>query len=263
MALAGGGLRGVAAASLAASGPASSWASAVLAPRLPPARWLRPSVAGARALVHYGKTVALLQPLGVIHRTMDRLIVGVVLGPSAVTLVEIATQVQNGADAVLSASSYSVRPDVVLAAGPGRRGVAGGAARDRYPLLAARHLPGHRPRRHPGRPHDPALGRPRYSAAAGLATVALLYTALTAPLQVGSNLLLGVGRAKAILRAAAAAVAINLVASVLLVHAVGIVGRVPGVAHRHRPSGPHARPVDAGRGGRHRPRVPADHGACR
>ena len=110
VALAGGGLRGVAAASLAASGAGLVVGLAVLAPRLPPARWLRPSVARARALVHYGKTVALLQPLGVIHRTMDRLIVGVVLGPSAVTLVEIATQVQNGADAVLSASSYSVVP---------------------------------------------------------------------------------------------------------------------------------------------------------
>ena len=107
VALAGGGLRGVAVASLVASGAGLLVASRCCAS--PPAGSLaRPSVARVRALVHYGKTVALLQPLGVIHRTMDRLIVGVVLGPGAVTFVEIATQVQNGADAVLSASSYSV-----------------------------------------------------------------------------------------------------------------------------------------------------------
>src|SRR5438132_12304704 len=41
---------------------------------------------------------------------MDRLIVGAVIGPSAVSLVEIATQVQNGADAILSATSYAVIP---------------------------------------------------------------------------------------------------------------------------------------------------------
>jgi O-antigen/teichoic acid export membrane protein len=54
--------------------------------------------------------------------------------------------------------------------------------------------------------------------------VALLYVALTSPLQVGSNLLLGVGRAGAIVRAAAAAVLVNVAASLVLVHAEGIVG---------------------------------------
>ena len=65
---------------------------------------------------------------------------------------------------------------------------------------------------------------PDQAAATGLAALALTYIALTAPLQVGSNLLLGVGRAGRILRAAIAAVVVNLVASIVLVHAVGIVG---------------------------------------
>ena len=39
---------------------------------------------------------------------MDRLVVGVVIGPTAVALVEIANQVQNGVGAALSASSYTV-----------------------------------------------------------------------------------------------------------------------------------------------------------
>jgi O-antigen/teichoic acid export membrane protein len=174
--------------------------------------------------VAYGRTVALLRPLGVIHRTMDRLIVGAVLGPSAVTLVEIATQVQNGADAVLSASSYSVVPTSSWLRARGDEG----SLRElmetgtRYSLLVtfpvialAAILAGPLIRLWVG---------PEYSAAPGLAVVALLYVALTSPLQVGSNLLLGVGRAGAILRAVAVAVAINFVASLVLVHAVGIVG---------------------------------------
>ncbi len=41
---------------------------------------------------------------------MDRFIVGWILGPAAVTLVEIATQIQTGAESVLSATSYAVVP---------------------------------------------------------------------------------------------------------------------------------------------------------
>ena len=222
VALAGGGLRGVAAASLAASGAGLVVGLAVWPPACRRRAGCGPRSPGGP--VHYGKTVALLQPLGVIHRTMDRLIVGVVLGPSAVTLVEIATQVQNGADAVLSATSYSVVPTSSWLRPRGDEGSLKELLETgtRYSLLVtfpvivlAAILAGPMIRLWVG---------PDYAAAAGLAAVALLYTALTAPLQVGSNLLLGVGRAKAILRAAAAAVAINLVASVLLVHAVGIVG---------------------------------------
>src|SRR5690606_27506166 len=75
-----------------------------------PDRRLRASRREARALLSYGKTVAVLRPFGVIQRTMDRLIVGTMLGPGPVAFVEIATQIQNGADAVLSASSYAVIP---------------------------------------------------------------------------------------------------------------------------------------------------------
>jgi PST family polysaccharide transporter len=63
-----------------------------------------------------------------------------------------------------------------------------------------------------------------YAAAAGLAAVGLLYIAATAPLAVGSNLLVGVGRASAVLRAVLFAVPVNLVSSLVLVHLVGTVG---------------------------------------
>ena len=228
VAVAGGGLRGVAVASLVASGAGLVVGLAMLARRAPLRSGFRPSGATIRSLLAYGKTVALLRPIGVIHRTMDRLIVGAVLGPSAVTLVEIATQLQNGADAVLSASSYSVVPTSSWLRARGDEG----SLREllgtgtRYSLLVTL----------PVVALTAVLAGPLirlwvgtdYPAAPGLAVVALLYIAMTAPMQVGSNLLLGAGRAGSILRAAAAAVAVNLVASLILVHAVGIVGAFVG-----------------------------------
>jgi O-antigen/teichoic acid export membrane protein len=155
---------------------------------------------------------------------MDRLVVGVVLGPTAVSLVEIATQVMNGADAVLSAMSYAVVPSAAwLSARQDHRTlrellhrgtkyslfvtwpVAAGAAILAGPLVRV------------------WVGG-RYEAAAGLAAVALLAEMVAAPVQVGSNLLLGVGRATDILKAAGIAIVANLALSVVLFHVTGIVG---------------------------------------
>src|SRR5262249_46773811 len=60
--------------------------------------------------------------------------------------------------------------------------------------------------------------------AAGLAALALAYTGITAPTQVSSSLLVGVGRASIVLGAAAVAIVINLVGSIVLVHVIGIAG---------------------------------------
>ena len=57
-----------------------------------------------------------------------------------------------------------------------------------------------------------------------LAALALAYVAVTAPIQVGSSILLGVGRAGAILRVAAVSVVVNLTLSLALVHAMGVTG---------------------------------------
>lgn len=227
-ALAGGGLRGVAVASFAASAVGPTLGGALLARSLTRAgiglRLIRPDRGVIGELLQYGRTVAVLRPLGVLHRTMDRVVAGVVLGPGAVAFVEIATQVQNGADAILSASSYAVSPSAswLHARGDGDRlrdlflrgtklsllvtgPVVVGAAMLAPPLVFL------------------WVGS-RYEAAAGLSVLALAYVALTAPLQVGSNLLIGTGRAADILRAAAVAVLVNLVSSVVLVHLVGIAG---------------------------------------
>jgi len=110
VAASGGGLLQVAVASLAASSGGLVVVAVVLH-RVRGTWWRhRPGVEHMRELLAYGKTAAVIRPIGVIHRQMDRLIVGAILGPSAVSLVEIATQIQNGAEAVLSSSSYAVLP---------------------------------------------------------------------------------------------------------------------------------------------------------
>jgi O-antigen/teichoic acid export membrane protein len=213
----------VAAASLVASGVGTIGAAAVLRRHLP-GRLASPSWTQVRHLVSYGKTVAVLRPLGVIQRTMDRLVVGAVLGPAAVSLVEIATQVMNGADAILSASSYAVVPSAAWLA----------ARRDHHTLRELLH----RGTKYsllvtlPVAAGAAVLAGPLirvwlgtgYEPAAGLAAVALLSVIVASPVQVGSNLLLGVGRAADILRAAGAAIVVNLALSLILVHVIGIVG---------------------------------------
>jgi O-antigen/teichoic acid export membrane protein len=218
-----GSLASVAVASAAASAVGTVLAAIVLSRHLPAGLAL-PSGADMRRLLSYGKTVAVLRPLGVLQRTMDRLIVGAVLGPEAVTLVEIATQMMNGADAVLSASAYAVVPTAAwLSAREDHdtqrellhRGT-------KYSLLVTS----------PVAALAAVLAGPmvrvwlgeRYESTAGLAAVALLSVMAVAPLHVGSNLLLGVGRAVDILRAAGAAIVVNLAASLVLVHVTGIVG---------------------------------------
>jgi len=104
VALSGRGLVAVATISLLTSIPACIGALAVLRRQLPRHR-AAPNWADLTLLFRYGREIAMLRPIGVIHRVMDLVIVGATLGPAAVALVEIATQVQVGADAVLSAAS--------------------------------------------------------------------------------------------------------------------------------------------------------------
>jgi O-antigen/teichoic acid export membrane protein len=140
-----------------------------------------------------------------------------------VGLVEIATQLQNGASALLGASSYSAVSSSAWLEGRGdheslrvllERGT-------RYSLLvtwpialctafladAAIHL---------------WLGS-RYIEAAGLTALALV-PLVGAPLQVGSNMLRGTGRVRDIVRPAFVSTMVNLVASVAFVYRYGVVG---------------------------------------
>jgi O-antigen/teichoic acid export membrane protein len=177
-----------------------------------------------RSLIAYGKTIAVLQPLGVIQRQMDRLIVGAVLGPAAVTLVEIATQIQNGSTAILVASSYAAAP----ASSWVHAREEGGLLREllvrgtKYSLLLTYPVTVGAILLSPDLVH--VWVGPSYAAAAGLAALALLDTMVSAPMQVSSNILIGAGRASDVLRTAVLTVAINLCASLLLVHVMGAAG---------------------------------------
>jgi O-antigen/teichoic acid export membrane protein len=223
VAMAGGGLEGVALASLAGSLAGAVVAGAVLHHQHR-GHWARPQLAVMRSLLSYGKSIAVLQPLGVITRQMDRLIAGAILGPTAVTLVEIATQVQNGASAVLAASSYVATPASAWVQARDEKGllrelVVRGT---KYSLLITYPVTIGAAILAPDLVH--VWVGPTYAAAAGLTVLALLDILLSGPLQVGSNVLIGVGRAPEVLKAAVGAVLINLVASVVLVHLVGAAG---------------------------------------
>jgi O-antigen/teichoic acid export membrane protein len=184
----------------------------------------RPSTSGARALFRYGRTIAVLRPLGVLRSTIDRFVVGVILGPSAVTLVEVATQVHNGSNAVLSASSYAVVPAAARlhAQGEPTKLTELVESGTRYSLLAT----------WPIAALSAVLAAPLidvwvgadYAEAAPLIALACAAVAITAPAQVGSQFLLGTGRARTILRIAFAAIVVNVVASIVLVRTVGVAG---------------------------------------
>lgn len=177
-----------------------------------------------RELLRYGRDVAVLRPLGVLHRTVDRLVVGATLGPGAVSMIEVANQLDMGVQAVLSATSYAVVPGAARLDAQGDRHRLRELAETgtRYVLLVCWPLAA----------IVAVLAAPaidlwvgdRYADAAGLAALALVSTMLVSPVQVGSNLLLGTGRAREILRVALAGIAVNLVGSIFLVRVVGIAG---------------------------------------
>jgi O-antigen/teichoic acid export membrane protein len=222
-ALSGGGLRDVAAASLGASLVGSVMGFVALRRTQCGAR-MSVSAAAARSLLRYGRTIALLRPLGVLERTMDRIIVGIFLGPAAVAAVEIATQLANGAAAVLSATIYAVIPAASWLGARGDRG----SLRElvdrgtRYSMLVAM----------PVAVGTAIIAAPLirvwvgsgYPGAALLTGVALAGVAASMPLAAGSEVLVGVGQATDVLRASVVALIVNLALSVALVPLIGPVG---------------------------------------
>jgi O-antigen/teichoic acid export membrane protein len=222
VALAGGGLAGVAVASLAASVVGA--VAMMIAFQVRSRVQLRAGRQEARDLLAYGGQVALLRGTGVLHRTMDRLVVGAILGPGAVTLVEIATQIQNGVAALLSATTQVVtasaswlraRADTetlreLLIRGTKYSTLVTVTVAAIVMVLA-----------------DPFLALwvgSAYADAVLLVVLALVYLITQAPIQVGSNLLQGTGHVRAILGPAAAGVAVNLTTSIVLVRAIGTPG---------------------------------------
>lgn len=216
-------LRWVAVASLVATA-VGLLVAVVTVRRVMPRFVVRPQRNEVRVLLRDGRGVALLRPLGVVQRTMDRIIVGVFLGPGAVALVELGTQLQAGAEAVLGASSYSIVPAASRLHALGDRSkLADLVVRGTRLSLLATAPVGVAVVTLSGPFIDLWVGE-RFRGAAGLAAVAALGVLLSAPLAVGTQLLLGIGRTTLILRGAGLAIVANLAASVVLLHFVGIVG---------------------------------------
>jgi O-antigen/teichoic acid export membrane protein len=222
-ALSGAGLRGVAAASLAASLLGSAVGAVVLRRAMGGVR-MRISRAAASSLLRYGRSIALLRPLGVLQRTMDRIIVGIFLGPAAVAAVEIATQLANGAAALLSGTIYAVIPAASwLDARGDHRSLRELLDRGtRYSMLVA--LPVAVGTAIAAGPLIRLWVGGGYPTAALLAGVALAGVAVSAPLAAGSEILVGIGQAVDVLRAAVVALTVNLALSIALVPLIGPVG---------------------------------------
>ena len=183
-----------------------------------------PSWAALRTVFGFGWVVGGSRIFSVVHHNMDRLIVGVILGPALVSLVEIATQVQNGVDAVLSAAEA---PGVPAAAWLAARSSVAQlrellfrgtkyAVLVSMPLIVGAALLAH--------PLVSTWVGSRYSAADNLIPLAMAFMLMMAPVRVGSLMLTAVGRARDVLRPFALATVINLTASVLLVIVMGVAG---------------------------------------
>lgn len=182
-----------------------------------------PRLAGSRSLLRYGFTLALLGGVGVVHRTMDRIVVGAILGPAIVTPLEIATQVQNGASAVLTSTSYATSSSAAFLEKTPQalsqlwiRGTRLSLVAT-WPVVAVILVLA-----------DPALtmwlGSLRPPNLEPLVRLATIYIGVAAPAAVGSQILQGLGYGRSVLRSAVVAVSVNLVLTVLLVQVIGVEG---------------------------------------
>ena len=184
----------------------------------------RPSPMIAGRLLREGRPIWLLNGTGAAHRTMDRTIVGIVVGPAAVGLVEIADRVQGGVAAMLSAATYSVTSSAAWVTARGDR--------DRLAELLLRGTRYACLITIPMCAVVAVLARPLVTIwvgdelldAAGLVVLALVYLAVQAPVATGSNVLVGMGHTTAVTRPAVASVVVNAALSIVLVQRFGAAG---------------------------------------
>ena len=201
-----------------------------------------------REMLAYVAKIALLRPISALYALMNRVIVGAVLGPVAVSTVEVVTQLGNGASVVVSGITAALVPSSawVEARGDRKRLTETMLLGTRYALVMSWPLAaGVAMLATPGiRLWTGARARRRPQP--GRRQVAMAASPLAAVGQVAGNILLGVGRGAVIVRVASVGVVVNLAASVALVYSPGCGRRVLGNPRGR--SGDHA--VD------HRRRVP-------
>ena len=189
----------------------------------------RPQLSDVTALLREARSVGLLRPLGVVNRTMDRFILGGSIGLSAVGSLEVASSLQAGANALVSASTDPITPAASYISGAGRSAdipelalrttrisiaistplitvlltapdiLLGMWLGDRVPAMAASFT--------------------------ALSCVALFISLLTTPI---SNCLVGFGKARVVVTTAALATVLNLLLSIVFAALVGALGVLVG-----------------------------------
>lgn len=180
-------------------------------------------------LLRESRTVGLLRPLGVVNRTMDKFILGGSIGLSAVGSLEVASSLQAGANAVVSAATDPITPAAAYVSGSG--------GNDRIPDLALRmtriSIAISAPLiitlvTVPDVLLDIWLGEHVPTMAASftaLSCLALFISALTTPL---TNCLVGCGETRVVVATAVLATALNLILSIVFVAGLGALGVLVG-----------------------------------
>lgn len=178
----------------------------------------------ARTIGRTARSFAALNGVGVLHRTMDRLIVGIIFGPTTVVVVEIAGQIQVGLTSLLTAIAYpglSAAPHAERSSGIeslrqlARRLTRWCVTATCPALITVVILIDPLLEVWLGR-SDPELRR--------LCVLAVAYVAISMFLAATSYVLQGLGRADRLVRPSVYAVAANVIVSVGLAKVLGVDG---------------------------------------
>lgn len=179
-----------------------------------------------RRLVRFGGGVFTLRFVGTIYRQMDKVIVGIALGPSSVALYEIASKLNLAAATIASTSVSAIVPAAAFA----RRNAA--VLRDMFvrgtcyataaalPVVVAGFIF--------AKPLIISWIGPEAAPAVEGARLFLAYEAMQVVGNVGSTMLFGVGKIRFPLIVNSVATALNLVLSILLVGPLGYSGVIVG-----------------------------------
>jgi O-antigen/teichoic acid export membrane protein len=179
-----------------------------------------------RRLVRFGGGVFTMRLVSTVYRQMDKVIVGIALGPSSVALYEIASKVNLAAATMASVSVSAVVPAAAFA----RRNAA--VLRDMFLrgscYAAGASLPFAVASFVFAKPLLVSWIGPQAAPAVEGARLFLAYEALQAVQNVASTMLFGIGRIRVPLTVVVIATLANLALSIVLVHPLGFEGVIAG-----------------------------------
>jgi O-antigen/teichoic acid export membrane protein len=187
---------------------------------------MRARRAELRRIVRFGGGVFTLRVVGSVYYQADKVIVGIVLGSGPVGLYEIANKLNLAAATMSSVSVSAVLPAAAFA----RRNLA--VVRDMFVRGSCYAAGASLPFAVAGfifaRPLLVSWIGPRAAPAVDAARLFLAYEAMQAVQNVGSTIVLGIGRIRVPLAVNAVATVVNLGLSILLVYRIGFAGVIAG-----------------------------------